>query len=243
MTGRVETAPGNRGCRALQPSRAGCATTTCPHFVIMTALPFPFLAPLRGVSFHQPAVSSMTAGDRVRVEHEPDNEHDNCAMRVTDTNGTVLGYLPAALAARAVAALGTGVRLDAVVEAVYGEKTRGMKIRVLGVAVLPVVEERPSIVRTRSGRVLGFLLAVRGDLVDVEVAGRAVPYPSSLVVVDESGHEDVPVPVPVPISVTVPVSAVAHAVVDAEPRTEAVAHVTTVGNGGPLDMLSPVGSR
>lgn len=47
-----------------------------------------------GVSFYQEALERCSAGQAVRFVHEPDNPHDETALRVVSILGETIGYLP-----------------------------------------------------------------------------------------------------------------------------------------------------
>lgn len=63
-----------------------------------------------GVSFYQEALAKCVAGEPVRFIHEPDNPHDEMALRVTSVLSETIGYLPrASWVHRMVHELGRGV--------------------------------------------------------------------------------------------------------------------------------------
>lgn len=47
-----------------------------------------------GVSFYQDAVARCSPGEAVRFVHEPDNPHDETALRVVSLLGETIGYVP-----------------------------------------------------------------------------------------------------------------------------------------------------
>lgn len=47
-----------------------------------------------GVSFYQEALGRCSTGEAVRFVHEPDNPHDETALRVVSNVGEAIGYLP-----------------------------------------------------------------------------------------------------------------------------------------------------
>jgi hypothetical protein len=47
-----------------------------------------------GVSHYQDALSRCVAGEAVRFVHEPDNPHDEMAIRVVSALGETIGYAP-----------------------------------------------------------------------------------------------------------------------------------------------------
>lgn len=47
-----------------------------------------------GVSHYQPAVEACSPGESVRIIHEPDNPHDEMALRVESAAGDSVGYIP-----------------------------------------------------------------------------------------------------------------------------------------------------
>jgi len=85
----------------------------------MTTLPFPFVAPVRGISNYRRAAATVTDGEPVRCVHEPDNAHDPNAFRIARHDGATVGYLPRNLASRAAAAGHT--KLDGTVVEVLGD--------------------------------------------------------------------------------------------------------------------------
>ncbi len=49
---------------------------------------------LVGVSHYQDALERCAAGEAVRFVHEPDNPHDETALRVVSVHGETIGYAP-----------------------------------------------------------------------------------------------------------------------------------------------------
>lgn len=47
-----------------------------------------------GVSNYQQALSDSYSGQAVRFVHEPDNPHDEMALRVENSHGCTIGYIP-----------------------------------------------------------------------------------------------------------------------------------------------------
>jgi len=47
-----------------------------------------------GVSFYQDALRNCRPGEPVRFYHEPDNPHDEMAIRVESSAGKTIGYVP-----------------------------------------------------------------------------------------------------------------------------------------------------
>lgn len=47
-----------------------------------------------GVSHYQEALQETCAGEAVRFVHEPDNPHDEMALRVENVHGQPIGYVP-----------------------------------------------------------------------------------------------------------------------------------------------------
>jgi hypothetical protein len=63
-----------------------------------------------GVSFYQEALERCCAGEAVRFVHEPDNPHDETAIRVESLLKETIGYLPRrSWAHHAVHQLGRGI--------------------------------------------------------------------------------------------------------------------------------------
>lgn len=173
------------------------------------SMPMPFVCPVAGISQYQEQALGVHPGDPVTVLHEPDNPYDANACKVLAGTG-LLGYVPAALAARLVAG---GSRWEGEVDQVLsGGECVGVRIRVLSVTQddtqtkehpctdeLPALAEAsPSVppgggpsalttlVRARSGRVLGEWVSSRPGFVLVRVDEREVEYPESLVLIETS---------------------------------------------------------
>ncbi|PZQ21267.1 MAG: hypothetical protein DI569_12630 [Sphingopyxis macrogoltabida] len=53
-----------------------------------------FFLRLAGVSHHQQALADTCIGEAVRFFHEPDNPYDCMAIRVENSGGQTLGYVP-----------------------------------------------------------------------------------------------------------------------------------------------------
>ncbi|WP_430625022.1 HIRAN domain-containing protein [Rhizorhabdus histidinilytica] len=51
---------------------------------------------LAGVSHYQEALAGCSEGEPVRLFHEPDNPHDQLALRVESRWGELIGYVPRA---------------------------------------------------------------------------------------------------------------------------------------------------
>jgi hypothetical protein len=49
---------------------------------------------LAGESFYQPQIEWSSPGERVWVCHEPNNPHDDLALRVETGGGQTIGYIP-----------------------------------------------------------------------------------------------------------------------------------------------------
>lgn len=47
-----------------------------------------------GVSYYQPALERCAVGQAVRFIHEPDNPHDEMALKVESLAGETIGYVP-----------------------------------------------------------------------------------------------------------------------------------------------------
>jgi len=164
-------------------------------------MPFPFVAPVRGVSFHQDVVRGVEVGTQLEVVAEPENEFDANACAVL-VDGEVLGHLPRELAGR-LRSSGDLCWSAEVVEVLRGSKATGLRIRLLAprehteplrdeaapaetdecVSDTAVVEA-PSTpeVFARSGRRLGRLVEQEAGSVRVRTDDdRIVVYPESLV--------------------------------------------------------------
>lgn len=121
----------------------------------------PSTHPVAGVARRQHAVRTVAEGDPVLVVHEPDNPVDGSAMAVLHPDAGPLGYLPAAVAPRALAALSDAsgrqppvdVALAGTVSQVLaGAQATGLRIRLHRAQALPVV-------RSSSGAELGWLIS------------------------------------------------------------------------------------
>lgn len=171
----------------------------------MRKMPFPFVAPVRGVSFHQDVVRSVDVGVPLEVVAEPENEFDAnaCAVR---SGGETLGHLPREIAARLRADGGVCWSAE-VVEVLRGSKATGLRIRLLAPKDGPATRERtpdaaPSdddrvqapekacaelgAVFARSGRRLGRFVDRADGLVRVQTDDdRLVAYPEGLVLLKD----------------------------------------------------------
>lgn len=167
----------------------------------MRKMPFPFVAPVKGVSFHQDVVSGVEVGTHVEVVAEPENEFDAnaCAVYV---NGEIIGHLPREIAYR-LRLSGELCWSAEVVEVLRGSKATGLRIRLLAPhaesASIPVacmqsandsgqagadddVAPAATEVFARSGRRLGQLVEQSQGTVRVRTDDdRIVTYPESLV--------------------------------------------------------------
>lgn len=174
---------------------------------IMRDLPFPLIAPVSGVSFHQDVVCAAQIGQQVAVEADPANEYDPnaCAVRIA---GELAGHIPRELAARLRA---TGEqRWDAeIVEVLRGSKATGLRVRLLGPLAYRTVNEDARLLQpaeqsnvvedtssetsialdvvARSGRFLGRYAGRTSDGVKVVTGdNREVTYPADLVVIQSN---------------------------------------------------------
>jgi len=165
---------------------------------------FPFVAPVKGVSFHQDVVCAVEVGTPVEVVAEPENEFDAnaCAVRA---GGETLGHLPREIAGR-MRADGDLCWSAEVAEVLRGSKATGLRIRViapcspLAAACRPMSTERVTDepdasaeagapadaqgpeVFARSGRRLGrFVDALDGSVRVKTDDDRLVSYPETLV--------------------------------------------------------------
>lgn len=171
----------------------------------MRKMPFPFVTPVRGVSFHQDVVCGAEVGTPLEVVADPENEFDAnaCAVRL---DGELLGHLPRELAGR-LRSSGDLCWSAEVVEVLRGSKATGLRIRLLapstpavnvpgntvrdgdGPAVSVVAGTEESIetpttceVFARSGRRLGELVDEDSGSVRVRTEDdRIVTYPQALV--------------------------------------------------------------
>ena len=171
----------------------------------MRKMPFPFVAPVKGVSFHQDVVRSVEVGVPLEVVAEPENEFDAnaCAVRA---GGETLGHLPREIAARLRADGGVCWSAE-VVEVLRGSKATGLRIRLLAPkdsfptrehtpAGAPAADDRVQVpegmceevgaVFARSGRRLGRFVGREDGLVRVQTDDdRLVAYPEGLVLLDK----------------------------------------------------------
>jgi hypothetical protein len=176
--------------------------------ILVRKMPFPFVAPVKGVSFHQDVVRGVEVGLQVEVVAEPENEFDAnaCAVR---SGGETLGHLPREIAARLRAEGGLCWSAE-VVEVLHGSKATGLRVRLLapkdsqcGAGHVEESTAPASVgagcaadqqtcspddaltevsVFARSGRRLGVLAARRDGAVEVRTDDeRLVTYPESLV--------------------------------------------------------------
>jgi hypothetical protein len=170
----------------------------------MRKMPFPFVAPVKGVSFHQDVVRAVDVGLPLEVVAEPENEFDAnaCAVRA---GGETLGHLPREIAAR-LRANGDVCWSAEVVEVLRGSKATGLRIRLLAPRestparerttlaaadtdrherVLEETDAERGVVFARSGRRLGRFVDQADGLVRVQTDdARLVAYPEDLVVLD-----------------------------------------------------------
>jgi len=177
---------------------------------VMRTMPFPFVTPVKGVSFHQDVVRGVEVGTRLEVVAEPENEFDAnaCAVRV---GGETLGHLPREIAGR-LRSSGELCWAAEVVEVLRGSKATGLRIRLLAPqapedpaesrriksgeradernaavsgSVVETVDDDASVVPevfARSGRRLGRLVQqVEGSVRVRTDDDRIVAYPESLV--------------------------------------------------------------
>ena len=172
---------------------------------VMRKMPYPFVAPVKGVSFHQDVVRAVDVGTPLEVVAEPENEFDANACAVL-SGGEVLGHLPREIAGR-LRADGDVCWSAEVVEVLRGSKATGLRIRVLApcpartpaeslpakmvsVVDLPSDDARSAAVTrevfARSGRRLGRLVETVDATVRVRTDDdRIVTYPQTLVRLDD----------------------------------------------------------
>lgn len=150
---------------------------------------FPFVSAVVGTSFRAESAAKVTPGAVVTLQREPENPADPSAVAVR-LDGETIGYLPRALAARLVGETWHGL----VTEVHHGEGI-GIRVRVTGdesavPASVPTRRGLPqasdTVVRARSGRLLGTLVSVNDGKVRVLTARNTVViYPADLV---ETSH-------------------------------------------------------
>lgn len=175
---------------------------------VMRTLPFPVVAPVRGVSFHQDVVVRAQIGARVVVQADPTNEYDANACAVL-LDGELAGHLPRELAAR-LRADGRGCWDAEIVEVLRGSLATGLRVRLLGPREEVPGDRDPGTgfavaagdegfatlvepatvgaveVRARSGRRLGRYVGHRDGVVLVLTDdAREVRYPETLVELHE----------------------------------------------------------
>ena len=93
----------------------------------LVPVPVPFTTSVAGVSFRQEAVSRCYRGEPVSCRWVP-HERDEWACEIRGEDARLLGYIPAALAPRVVAAVGDGAAVGEVA-AVVGEQTLGLRVQ------------------------------------------------------------------------------------------------------------------
>lgn len=158
-------------------------------------VPYPFTCPVRGVSQYPAAVAQARTGDPAVVRHDPANPYDANAYEVL-VGGELVGYLPAALAARLVH---VAPRWEARITEKLDGQHPGLRVTVSGPAdgdqarggngaptdTEPILPE-PRTTRTvkaRSGRILGSFIEEQPGVVVVSTPNGRVPYPADLVVI------------------------------------------------------------
>jgi len=150
----------------------------------------PFIAPVNGISFRLADAKRARPKMRVVFRHHPQNPHDRNAIGVHLEDGSHIGYLPAPVAARLVAAGMT--RLEGTVDEILGGGDNiGIRVRVERIAAEcgkgAIVDADPggeAWVFAKSGRQLGRLVRTEGERVIVETLdGTEVAYPQAVVVI------------------------------------------------------------
>lgn len=97
----------------------------------MIALPLPVVTAVAGVSFRQAELREVVEGDVLEVVVDDENPHDSNAVAVRTLDGTMLGFIPKALAPR-LRATG-GAQWPARIKDVLRGDTWGLRIEILPV--------------------------------------------------------------------------------------------------------------
>lgn len=108
------------------------AVTEAPALPDARPIPLPVQLSVAGVSFRQDAVRAAYAGETVTVRWVP-HPKDPFACEVRGSDHRLLGYVPGAVAPRAVATMGADSLLAGTVIAVVGVETLGLRIKVQSV--------------------------------------------------------------------------------------------------------------
>lgn len=156
-------------------------------------LSLPAVIPVAGVSFRAAAVSTVMAGQTVRIARDPGNAADPEACLVETLEGVALGFVPRSIAPRLAASL--ELPASAEVVEVLGGSTVGLRLRLdggeapsleaLGVPYEATAEsdgDRVVNVLSLSGRFLGVMTARGGGAVEFsDLGGGLCTAPESLV--------------------------------------------------------------
>jgi hypothetical protein len=177
----------------------------------MTSLPLPAITSVAGVSFRQAELREVVEGDLLIVQIDDDNPHDANAVKVTTTDGVLLGFIPKALAPRLRAS--NDASWPAKVKQVLRGDTWGIRIEVhphgtalssprtrLAEAIrrgsgapdtgeedavapecVPEIPAQAATVVAPSGRVLGLFVRREGDRVIAVNGGVEVSFPTGSV--------------------------------------------------------------
>jgi hypothetical protein len=162
---------------------------------------FPFIIPVKGVSFFQNKVNTIKPGDSCRITPEPFNEFDSNACAVF-VNNNKIGYVPKALAPR-FSDLGSDL-VGVVAEIVGPEGQKGVRVKMQELAhnsdsapenskdTDQFVKDSDSYSKevkifSKSGRFIGFLIKRRdAETLFIEDAeGDRFDFPASLASVKE----------------------------------------------------------
>ena len=185
----------------------GAGTVSC----VNKPLPRGSVIAVSGVSFRQDQVQCMSVGDQITFEHDFSNPHDQQAVRILNTEGSLLGYVPAkgGIAARLAGTQQGGIWSGEVNEVLVGQ-TYGLRVR-LGALIRTVdttigsnnagireteedthcvpqaVEIKTTVgVTTVTGRYIGELVEVAGGTVRVCKDGNITAWPAGVVNVAHS---------------------------------------------------------
>jgi len=86
-----------------------------------------------GVSFYRETVSKLRAGDALSLVCEEGNPHDPFAIRVSNSQGATVGYVPAEVARRIRESSPTEeIRAVVVEPRIFEDKVVGVDIRITG---------------------------------------------------------------------------------------------------------------
>tara|TARA_B100000242_G_C42931632_1_gene432062 strand:- start:536 stop:847 length:312 start_codon:yes stop_codon:yes gene_type:complete len=59
-----------------------------------TKIRIPTVFKVAGVSFHKQKVESLTEGDILTLERDPENKYDSNAVKILNSEGEMIGFVP-----------------------------------------------------------------------------------------------------------------------------------------------------